>query len=84
MGEMMQSLSIKGLGLSLGLTWGVGVIFIGLAGSVGWGRPVVDLLGSFYLGFGPSIGGSLIGGVWAFIDGAVGGIVIAWLYNRFC
>ncbi len=81
---MMQPLSMKGLGLSLGLTWAAGVVFLGLAGSVGWGRPLVDLLGSLYLGFGPSLGGSLIGGVWAFIDGAVGGIVIAWLYNHFC
>lgn len=84
MGEMMQRLSIKGLGLALGLTWGAGVFLLGLAGALGWGRPIVELLGSGYLGYGPSLGGSLIGGLWAFVDGAVGGIVIAWLYNRFC
>ncbi|MEE9125296.1 MAG: bacteriophage holin [candidate division NC10 bacterium] len=83
MGKIMQPLSMKGLGVALGLTWGAGVLFLGLAGAIGWGRPVVDVLGSFYLGFGPSLFGSLIGGLWGFVDGAVGGVVIAWLYNRF-
>ncbi|MFQ5847652.1 MAG: bacteriophage holin [Candidatus Methylomirabilales bacterium] len=80
---MKQALSMKGLSLALGLSWGGGVFLLGLAGSIGWGRPMVDVLGSVYLGFRPDLGGSLIGGVWAFVDGALGGIVIAWLYNRF-
>lgn len=79
----MQPLSVKGLGIALGVSWGAGVFLLGLAGSLGWGRPVVDVLGSVYLGFRPSLTGSLIGGLWAFFDGALGGIVIAWLYNRF-
>lgn len=78
----MQSLSIKGLAVALGLTWGSGIFLLGLIGAAGWGRPLVDLLGSLYLGYSPSVGGSLIGGVWAFIDGAIGGILIAWIYNR--
>ena len=80
----MQPLSMKGLALALGLTWGAGILLLGLAGSLGWGRPLVEVLGSGYLGYGPSLGGSLIGALWAFVDGAVGGILIAWLYNRFC
>ncbi len=80
----MQPLSIKGLAIALGVSWGGGVVLLGLAGSIGWGRPLVDVLGSVYLGYRPSFTGSLIGGLWAFTDGALGGIVIAWLYNRFC
>lgn len=79
----MQPLSVKGLGIALGVSWGAGVLLLGVAGSLGWGRPVVDVLGTVYLGFRPSLTGSLIGGLWAFFDGAIGGIVIAWLYNRF-
>ena len=57
----MPPLSIKGLGLALGLTWGAGLFLLGLAGSLGWGRPLVEVLGSVYLGYGPSLNGSLIG-----------------------
>jgi len=78
-----MQLSIKGLALALGLAWGGGVALLGLAASLGWGRALVEVLGSVYVGFGPSPLGSAIGGLWAFVDGALGGIVIAWLYNRF-
>lgn len=80
---MMQQLSMKGLALAIGLTWGAGIFLLGLGGSIGWGRPLVEVLGSLYLGFRPSLIGSLIGGLWAFVDGAIGGIVIAWLCNHF-
>lgn len=76
-------LSLKALALALGLSWGVGVVLLGLAAWLGWGRALVEVLGSLYLGFGPHPLGSVIGGLWAFVDGAVCGIVIAWLYNRF-
>ncbi|MFQ5896872.1 MAG: bacteriophage holin [Candidatus Methylomirabilia bacterium] len=77
-------LSVKGLALALGVSWGAGIFLLGLAGSVGWGRPLVEVLGSVYLGFTASLAGSLVGGLWGFADGALGGIVIAWLYNRLC
>ncbi|MFQ5904151.1 MAG: hypothetical protein ACE5JO_10715 [Candidatus Binatia bacterium] len=63
---------------------GRGIFLLGLAGSVGWGVALVEVMGSAYLGFQPNLTGSLIGGIWAFVDGAIGGIAIAWLYNRFC
>lgn len=74
-----MQLSIKGLALALGLAWGGGVALLGLAASLGWGRALVEVLGSVYVGFGPSPLASAIGGLWAFGDGALGGIVIAWL-----
>lgn len=75
-------LSVKGLGFALGVTWGAGVLVLGLIGAIGWGRAVVDVLGSLYLGFRPTLLGSVIGGAWAFVDGALAGVVVAWLYNR--
>jgi hypothetical protein len=78
----MMRLSVKGLGLALGVTWGAGVLILGLIGAIGWGRAVVDVLGSLYLGFRPTLLGSVIGGAWAFVDGALAGVVVAWLYNR--
>ena len=47
----------------------------------GWGAPVVTVLGSFYIGYGASIVGAIIGAVWAVVDGFVAGVVIAWIYN---
>jgi hypothetical protein len=76
-------LSVKGLALALGLAWGGGVFVLGLAGAVGWGRGLIDALGSLYLGFRPTPVGIVVGALWAFVDGALGGMVIAWLYNRF-
>jgi hypothetical protein len=82
--DTAMHLSVKGLALAMGLAWGGGVLILGLAGAIGWGRGLVDVLGSLYLRFRPTPLGSLIGGAWAFVDGALGGIVVACLYNRFC
>jgi len=74
----------KALALTLGGTWGGGVFLLGLmAAFLEWGTPMVELLGSVYLGYGPTPVGSLIGLVWAFIDGAIGGFILAWVYNYF-
>jgi hypothetical protein len=78
----MTRLSVRGLALAMGVTWGAGVLVLGLMGAIGWGRAMVDVLGSLYLGFRPTPLGSIIGGAWAFVDGAVGGAIVAWLYNR--
>lgn len=78
----MTQLSVRGLGLALGVTWGLGVLMLGVLAAVGWGRPVVDVLGSVYLGYRPTPLGTVIGGAWAFVDGAAAGAIVAWLYNR--
>jgi len=41
------------------------------------------LLGRIYRGYSLSPIGSVVGLVWAFFDGLVGGAIFAWLYNRF-
>jgi hypothetical protein len=74
----------KALALTLGVVWGGGVFLLGLlAAFLDWGVPMVELLGSVYLGYGPTVSGSLIGLLWAFVDGAVGGVILAWGYNHF-
>ena len=70
------------LGLAFGIMWGLGVFILGImAMAADWGTEIVVLMSSIYLGFEPSIAGSLIGAAWGFIDGGVGGFLIAWLYN---
>jgi len=40
------------------------------------------LLGRLYRGYSITPLGSLIGFIWAFVDGYVGGAIFAWLYNK--
>lgn len=69
------------LGIALGLLWAACVFFAGIAAMFDWGVAMVNALGSFYLGYGPSVLGAIIGAIWAFVDGLVAGALIAWIYN---
>ena len=79
----MQKLSVKALALSIGTFCALGALFLGLAAMCGWGEGCVKIMSSLYIGFEPTITGSLIGAVWAFVDGAIAGLIIALLYNAF-
>lgn len=78
----MTRLQPLALGVAFGVLWALYVGFLGLIAMFGWGTGMVAALASLYLGYGPSIPGALIGALWAFLDGMVAGIVIAWVYNR--
>ncbi len=69
------------LGMAIGILWAVSVFLLGLFAMFGWGGALVETLGSLYLGYGASIVGAIIGVIWAFVDGFVAGVVIAWIYN---
>ncbi len=75
-------LSVFSFGLALGITWAIGMFFLGLmAWLFDWGVPVVLIMSSMYLGFAPTFWGSVLGALWAFVDWFIGGIIIAWIYN---
>lgn len=77
-------LSPSALGLSLGVIWGLSMFLLGLSAYYySYGKPFVDAMATLYLGFEPSIRGSIIGGVIGFVDAFITGFIIAWLYNRF-
>jgi hypothetical protein len=69
------------LGIAIGVLWAIYVFFAGIFAMFGWGAALVDTLASFYIGYGASILGAIIGAIWAFIDGFVAGAIIAWIYN---
>ncbi len=72
------------LGLAFGVTWGVSVFLMGIIAYLyAYGKPFVEAMSALYIGYEPSIAGSVIGGVIGFIDAFIGGAVIAWLYNKF-
>jgi len=78
------TLGVVSVGLAIGVTSAVAVFFLGLmAAFFGWGVPVAVALSSLYIGYGPSFVGAIAGAVWAFVDGLIAGVLIAWFYNRF-
>ncbi len=77
----MEKLNVLALSLSLGITWSLAMLCIGWAAIFGWGESFVQMMGSIYIGFEPTFLGGLIGAVWGFFDGAIGGAIIALVYN---
>ncbi|MFH1412304.1 MAG: bacteriophage holin [Candidatus Omnitrophota bacterium] len=80
-----MKLDAKALGLSMGIVWGGALIVLGVIAMI---RPsycadFVAALGSKYIGYNSTPVGSLIGGIWGFLDAGIGGVLIAWLYNKF-
>ena len=77
-----MKLNVKSFALAFGLIWGLGLFcltwwIIAFDGSTG----ETTFIGRIYRGYNINPTGSLIGLVWAFADGAVGGAIFAWLYN---
>jgi hypothetical protein len=69
-------------GLSLGIVYAAGIFILGLAAANGRGTEIVSLMADFYVGFGPSFNGAILGAISAFVEGFIGGAVVAWIYNQ--
>lgn len=77
-----MKLNVKAFALTCGVVWGLGlflltwwiILFDGATGEI-------TTIGRIYRGFNISPVGSLIGLIWALIDGTIGGAIFAWLYN---
>jgi len=70
-------------GLTLGIIWAGGVLFLAIVDNLwGWGGGLVKGIGSLYIGYKPTLAGSLIGMAWAFVDAGVGGWLVAFIYNK--
>ena len=78
-----MKLNVKAFGITCGIFWGISlfvltwwiILFEGATGEA-------TLIGrSLYFGYSISAMGSIIGLAWALVDGFVGGLIFAWLYN---
>jgi hypothetical protein len=82
-----MKLSMKGMAIAFGLIWAGGIFFIGLIhlGFPAYGNAFLQMIASGYPWFhgARSFGDLVIGTVDGLIDGAVGGLIFAWLYNIF-
>ena len=79
-----MKLNIKGMAIAFGLVWGISLFVITwwiifLEGS----SNTPTFIGKFYIGYSLTPAGSFIGLLWGVVDGAIGGAMFAWLYNRF-
>jgi len=77
-----MKLNVKAFALTCGLVWG-GALFLLTWWIIGFDGTTGDptFIAKLYRGYTISPAGSLIGLVWAFVDGAIGGAIFAWLYN---
>lgn len=81
---MQNGLNTKALALSAGITWGLGIFILGLYASwTGTGVEIIEWLGKYYKGFHPTFLGSIIGGLWGFVDTFIGAWVFGGIYNFF-
>ena len=77
-----MKLNVKAFALTCALVWGLGLFLltwwiIAFEGATG----EVTLIGRLYRGYSISPVGSIIGLLWASIDGLIGGALFAWIYN---
>ncbi len=70
-------------GAAFGIVYAVIFFLYGLAATLfGVGKEMIEMIGKFYVGFGPSFPGALAGAVWGMIVGFVFFWLGAWIYNR--
>lgn len=82
-----MQLNLKALALTAGILWGAAIFLTGIVNLIwaGYGAAFLQVMASLYPGYHavPSFGAVVIGTVYALVDGAIAGLVFAWLYNRF-
>jgi hypothetical protein len=80
-------LSLKALALAGGILWALALFMTGVANLIwpGYGEGFLKMIASVYPGYHAacSIGDLIVGTLYAFIDGAIGGLFFGWLYNLF-
>ncbi len=82
-----MKLSTKSLTITMALFWGGTVFFVALLNFLTppYGKAFLDLMSSVYPGYKlvGSFGSVVVGTLYALVDGAVGGVIFAWMYNTF-
>ncbi len=81
-----MKLDVKAMAFTIGLVWGAAMLLTGVAYVIsgGYGEAFLDVMASVYPGYQATsnFGDVIVGTLYGLVDGAVGGAVIAWLYNR--
>jgi hypothetical protein len=84
MAKKYAKLKPSALGLTLGLIFGIALWLMTLVSvSTGIWQNQLSLIVGFYPGYAITLAGSFFGLILGFVDGFIGGLIIAWLYNLF-
>lgn len=76
-------LDVKAFAITAAVIWGAGLFLATWWMMLSQGPTgEATIIGRLYPGYSVSPLGSLIGLLWAVPDGAIGGALFAWLYNR--
>lgn len=81
-----MKLKVWAFGLALGIVWGLSLFILTLI-AINTGYSYADIflgvIDSIYPWYSWSVAGAFVGLGLGFIDGFLGGAIIAWIYNRF-
>ena len=79
-----MKLNVKALGLAGGIVWGLAIFVLTYWFIIrGYEGSLLDNLSKVYLGYSVTWYGAFVGLIWGFADGFVGGVLLAWIYNKF-
>ncbi len=78
-----MKLNIKAFALTCGIFWGLALFFLTWwLIAFGGATKEPTFIAKIYLGYTISPIGSVLGLIYAFLDGLIGGALFAWLYNK--
>ena len=76
-------LNVKAFALTCGILWALTMllmtVFMVMRNDL---CSFMDNFSSIYFGYTVSWSGAIIGTIWGFVDGLIGGAIFAWLYNK--
>lgn len=79
-------LHVTAFALTVGLLWGLAVLLVAIANLIwpGYGNVFLQGVASLYPGYEPGtgIGSVIMVTLHGLVDGGIGGLVFAWLYNQ--
>ena len=82
-----MKLNTRAVSASCALLWGGAILTVGVANLIRprYGHEFLRVVASIYPGYRarPTFSNIAVGTAYALVDGAVGGALCAWLYNRF-
>jgi hypothetical protein len=79
--------SVKAVSLSSAILWGAAMLIVGLIhmADMSYGGDFLRIMSSVYPGAdtAPTLGRVVLGTLYGFVDGAIAGMLFAWLYRTF-
>jgi hypothetical protein len=84
--EASRQFNIAAISIASGLLWGACLLIVAASNLIwpSYGQAFLQWSASIYPGYhaGAGVGSVVIGSIYAFVDGAIGGAIFGWLYNQ--